>query len=217
MTGKEVYKIWAPFECKWADWVRPVPFVQIDDEDFKIYRNGNFDIPKINYLNELKEDTAIIVDLPEHYSINEGIALSRLGYRPIPVFNGTAQTKGARATVDNHAVESGLIFGGIELQKIELKQDAPPVFLTDSNRLNRYKLDISIFDNSWDLYHQDLPSAEYFLKNGIDKVIVRGNKFNKDLKKILYRHQEKGMKIYFTEGYEEPKEVKLKQIKEAKN
>lgn len=217
MTGKEVYKIWAPFECKWADWVRPVPFVQIDDEDFKIYRNGNFDIPKINYLNELKEDTAIIVDLSEHYSINEGIALSRLGYRPIPVFNGTAQTKGARATVDNHAVESGLIFGGIELQKIELKQDAPPVFLTDSNRLNRYKLDISIFDNSWDLYHQDLPSAEYFLKNGIDKVIVRGNKFNKDLKKILYRHQEKGMKIYFTEGYEEPKEVKLKQIKEAKN
>lgn len=214
MTGKEVYKIWAPFDVKWIDWVRPVPFVQIDDEDFKIYRNGNFNIPKINYIKELEENIAIIVDLPEHYSINDGVALAKLGYRPIPVFNGTAETKGAKATVNNHAVESGLIWGGIELQKLNLKQDAPPVFLTDSNRLDRHKLDISIFDNSWDLYHQDLPSAEYFLKNGIDKIIVRGNSFNKDLKKILYRHQEKGMKIYFTEGYNEPEEVKLKKVKD---
>ena len=214
MTGKEVYKIWAPFDAKWIDWVRPVPFVQIDDEDFKIYRNGNFNIPKINYIKELEENIAIIVDLPEHYSINDGVALAKLGYRPIPVFNGTAETKGAKATVNNHAVESGLIWGGIELQKLNLKQDAPPVFLTDSNRLDRHKLDISIFDNSWDLYHQDLPSAEYFLKNGIDKIIVRGNSFNKDLKKILYRHQEKGMKIYFTEGYDEPEEVKLKKVKD---
>lgn len=214
MTGKEVYKMWAPFECMWTDWVRPVPFVQIDDEDFKIYKNINFDIPKINYINELKNNTAIIVDLPEYYSINEGIALAKLGYRPIPVFNGTAETKGAKATVNNHAVEASLILGGIELQKIELDKNAPPVFLTDSNRLNRYKMNISIFDNSWDLYHQDLPSAEYFLKNGINKIIVRGNRFNKDLNKILYRHQEKGMKIYFTDGYEKPEEIKLKKIKD---
>lgn len=214
MTGKEVYKLWAPSGCKWTNWVRPVPFTQIDDEDFKIYRSGNLSIPKINYLGELKKDTAIIVDLPEYYSINEGIAFSKIGYRPIPVYNGTAQTKGSRATVDNHAVEAGLIWGAIELGKIKLEKDAPPVFLTDSNRLNRYKLDISIFDNSWDLYHQDLPSAEYFLSNGIKNIIVRGNSFNKDLKKILYRHQEKGMKIYFTEGYENPKEIKLKKIKE---
>lgn len=186
----------------------------LDDEDFKIYKNTNFYIPKINYISELKENTAIIVDLPEHYSINEGIALAKMGYRPIPVFNGTTETKGAKATVDNHAVEAGLIWGGIELQKIELKQDAPPVFLTDSNRLNRHKLNISIFDNSWDLYHQDLPSAECFLKNGIDKIIVRGNIFNKDLNKILYRHQEKGIKIYFSEGYDEPNEIKLKKIKD---
>ena len=216
MTGKEVFKIWAPNGAKWVDWVRPVPFVQIDDEDFKIYKSGNFSIPKINYINELEKDTAIIVDLPEYYSINDGISLSKIGYRPIPVFNGTAQSKNARSTVDNHAVEAGLIFGALELQKVELDTDAPPVFLTDSNRLNRYKVDIFIFDNSWDLYHQDLPSAEYFIKNGINKIIIRGNEFNTDLKKILFRHQEKGMKIYFTEGYDEPKEVKLKKIKEGK-
>lgn len=214
MTAKEIYIIWAPFDAKWTDWVRPVPFVQIDNEDFTVYKNGNFEIPKINYLNKLDRNSAIIVDLPEHYSINEGIALAQMGYRPIPVFNGTAQTKGASATVNNHAVEAGLIFGGIELQKIKLELDAPPVFLTDSNRMNRHKLDISIFDNSWDLYYQDLPSAEYFLKNGINKIIVRGDKLNKDLSKILYRHQEKGMQIYFTEGYDIPEEIKIKMIKE---
>lgn len=213
MTGKDVYKIWAPSASKWTQWVRPVPFIQIDSEDFKVYKSGNFSIPKINYINEIQNDTAIIVDLPEYYSINEGLALSKIGYRPIPVYNGTSETKGARATVDNHAVEAGLIWGAIELEKIELKNDAPPVFLVDSNRLNRYKLDISIFDNSWDLYPQDIPSAEYFLENGIDKIIVRGNSFNMDLKKILYKHQNKGMKIYFTEGYEKPKIVKLKGTK----
>lgn len=217
MTGKEVYKVWASTGCKWTDWVRPVPFTQIDDEDFKVYKSGIFSIPNIKYINELKKDTAIIVDLPGYYSINDGLALSKLGYRPIPVYNGTSQTKGAKATVDNHAVEAALIWGAIELKNTNLTNDAPPVFLTDSNRLNRYKMSISVFDNSWDLYHQDLPSAEYFLNNGINKIIIRGNSFNKDLKKILYRHQEKGMKIYFTEGYENPKEVKIKKIKETKD
>ena len=216
MTGKEIYKIWAPNKAMWVDWVRPVPFIQIDSEDFKIYKSTNFVIPKINYIKELKKDTAIIVDLPEYYSINDGIALSKIGYRPIPVFNGTAENNNAKATVNNHAVEAGLIFGAAELKNIELDFDAPPVFLTDSNRLNRYKYDVSIFDNSWDLYNQDLPSAEYFLKNGITKIIVRGTKFSLDLKKLLYKHQEKGMEIYFTEGYDEPNKIKLKKIKERR-
>ena len=176
----------------------------------------NLTIPTIYYLNELKKDTAIIVDLPEYYSINEGVALGKLGYIPIPVYNGTDEQKGARATVNNHAAQAGLIWGAMELQKIELPKDAPPAFLLDSNRMNRFKLDISIFDNSWDLYPQDIPSAEYFLENGINKIIIRGNIFQKDLKKILYKHQEKGIKILFTEGYEEPKETKLKKIKESK-
>ena len=210
MTGKEVYKLWAPENVKWIDWVRPVPFIEIDSEDFKISQTINFEIPQIYYLKEMKKDTAIIVDLPEYYSINEGIALAKLGYRPIPVFNGTAQTKGARATVDNHAVESALIWGGIELQKINLENDAPPVFLTDSNRLNRYKLDISIFDNSWDLYHQDVPSGKYLRENGIEKVLVKGERFNRDLKKILYNYQKVGIKIFYTDGYNEAKLVKLR-------
>ena len=31
MTGREVYEIWAKEGAKWTDWVRPVPFIAIDD------------------------------------------------------------------------------------------------------------------------------------------------------------------------------------------
>lgn len=30
MIGKEIYKIYAPNDAKWTEWVRPVPFIAID-------------------------------------------------------------------------------------------------------------------------------------------------------------------------------------------
>lgn len=210
MTGREIFKIWAPTGAKWVDWVRPVPFIQIND-NLKIYENIDFTIPEINYINNLYKDTAIIVDLPGNESIEEGIALSKIGYRPIPVYNGTKEQEGAIATTDNHSIEVGLIWGASELKKTQISDNAPPTFLLDTNRMNRYKMNVSVFDNSWDIYDQDIPSAEYFIKNGIDKIIVRSQSMQKDLKIILYEFQKKGIKIFFTKGYgEEPKKVTIR-------
>lgn len=209
MTGIDIFKIWAPTEANWVDWVRPVPFVSIDNR-FEAYEVGDFTIPNISYIKELKKDTAIIIDLPGNESIKEGLATAKLGFRPIPIYNGTDEQKGAMATVDNHSIKIGLIKGAKELQKIKISNDAPPTFLLDSNRMNRFKMNVSVFDNSWDIYAQDFPTAEYFLKNGINKIIVRGEKIQKDLRKILYKFQKKEIKILFTNGYEEPKEVKIR-------
>ena len=213
MTGKDIYKIWAPTDAKWVDWVRPVPFIDIN-EKLELYEVSNFEIPNINYIHKLIPNTAIIIDIPGSESIKEGLAVAKLGYRPIPIYNGTTETKKARATVNNHLVTMGLIQGAIELKKIEISNNAMPAFLLDSNRMNRYKIDISVFDNSWDIYAQDIPSAEYFLKNNINQIVVRGEKIQKDLRKILYKFQEKGIKILFTNGYEEPKLVKIERILE---
>ena len=161
-------------------------------------------------MNEVQKNTAIIIDLPGNDSIEEGIALARMGYRPVPIFNGTDEQAGAIATVDNNCIKLGLIKGALELEKIKISDNAPPAFLLDTNRMNRYKMDFSVFDNSWDIYAQDMPSAEYFLQNGIKKMIIRGEKIQKDLKKILYKFQEKGMEILFTNGYEEPKRVRIR-------
>ncbi len=211
MTNKEIYKIWAPDKKRWVDWVRPVPFINIDDsssrKEFIDYR-----IPSINYLKEVLNDTALIIDIPGIDSIKEGISLAKLGYRPIPIFNGTDPPIGTISTTNNQIIKPLLIWGAFELKNIKLKNDAPPVFLLDQNRLNRYKINNGIFDNSWDIYDGDLPSPKYLLENGINKIIVRSNFQAKDLRKILYKWQKNNIKIFFTNGYEEPKELKLKKF-----
>lgn len=209
MTGRDIFKIWAPEKSMWTNWVRPVPFVMINEE-FKGYEISDFTIPKINYIKKLIPDAAIFIDLPSDNSIKEGIALGILGFRPIPIYNGTDEQEGAISTVDNNSIKVGLIKGAIELEKIKISNNAPPAFLLDTNRMNRFKMNPSVFDNSWDIYAQDIPSAEYFLKNGISKIIIRGDSIQKDLEKILYKFQKKGLKIFFTNGYEEPKEIKIK-------
>jgi hypothetical protein len=209
MTAKEIFKIWAPTGAKWVDWVRPVPFVGLDNSQGakQAYR---FEIPLINYLSALPDNTAVIVDLPSSDSIEEGLALAQLGFRPIPLFNGTNEQAGAMALVDNRPMEMALQWGASVLAKIALPPNAPPAFLLDSNRLHRYKMKVAIFDNSWDLYDQDLPSAEHFLSSGITKIIVHSEKLSKDLQKIFQKFLQKGVKILFTDGYEMPKEVVIK-------
>lgn len=210
--SKEAYKMWAPFGKRWTDWVRPVPFIQTE----KNVINDNivdYSLPNIEYLKECIKDMAIIVDVQGDDSVKEGISLAKLGYRPIPVFNGTNPSRGTLSTANNYLVSILLEWGASKIKNIQLDDDAPPVFLLDSGRLNRYKINRSIFDNSWDVYPQDLPSYKYFFANGITKLLVRGSKINGDLKKLLYKYQRKGMKIFFTDGYLQIKEVKISKTK----
>lgn len=209
MTGKDIFKIWAPAGARWTDWVRPVPFVSMKGT-FQTDTAYNFTVPPVNYISTRPADTAIIVDLPGYDSISEGLALTRFGFRPIPLYNGTNEQEGAMALVDNHMVERALIWGAAKLAELEIAPDALPAFLLDSNRTHRFKMNVSVFDNSWDLYDQDIPSAEYFLNHGIHNIIVRSEKIQDDLSKILYKFSGKGLKILFTKGYEAPKEVKVK-------
>ncbi|MBQ3584414.1 MAG: hypothetical protein IJA27_06845 [Lachnospiraceae bacterium] len=206
MTNKEIFRIWAPAGKKWVDWVRPTPFVGMNEYS-KQYNISNFTIPTIDYIDESYENAAIIVDLPGGESVLEGLALAKSGYRPIPVYNGTIEQPGARATVDNQSVGVALIWGATELRNIKIEDEALPAFLLDSNRMNRFKMEISLFDNSWDLYHQDLPTAEYFLKNGIRKIIIIGESVSKDLKKIFYGFQKKKIEIFLAKRYEKPKKI----------
>lgn len=208
MTAKEIYRIWAPVGKTWVDWVRPVPFMGIGEYS-KQYACSSFQVPRPDVSNEIYRDGAIFVDLPGEESVSMGIALARQGYRPIPVYNGTIEQMGSRATVDNQTVGEALWMATTELSQIEIADDALPTFLLDRNRLNRFKMEIALFDNSWDIYPQDIPSAEYFTAKGIRKIIIIGESVSKDLKKILYDYQKKNITIYLTNGYEAPKKVKL--------
>ena len=119
MTDKELYRIWAPLGKKWIEWVRPVPFVEIQEHS-KEYNFTLFEVPAMDFPEETFADAALVVDLPGAESIEVGIALAKEGYRPIPIFNGTIEQPGARSTVDNQSVGMGLICGAEQLQKIDL-------------------------------------------------------------------------------------------------
>ena len=213
MRGKEIYKIYAPNGAKWTDWVRPVPFVAIDTYNRKPI--ADWMERKAMFLKNYQQDTAIFVDLPGKESIELSIDLAYKGYRPIPIFNGIDEQPGSQATTNTYLIESCLINGSEKLKNIKLDNNANPAFLLDSYRTNRYRAKESIFDNSWDLYKQDIPSAEYFKQNGITKIIIVGDDIQRDLKKIFLKFQEKGIDIYITDGYTFPQKVKLtKTIKE---
>ncbi len=220
---KKVYQTWAPAGKKWVDWVRPVPFIAHGGPAGG-YSNFDFAVSDVCFVPEELKDAAVIVDLPGMESIKEGLTLAKAGYRPIPIYNGTMAQTGARSTVNNQPVAEGLVLGAaiLEEQKLgeSIKDDALPAFLTDSSRMNRYKMEISLFDNSWDVYHQDLPSVDYFLENGIRKILIigdvasggkkSGEKISRDLKKILYPFQKKGITIYWMERYGTPKKVTIR-------
>ncbi len=220
MTPKEAYKIWAPSGRKWVDWVRPVPFVQINECEKK-YSSSELEIKETEVLllnnnifsstlmNEGTKSSAVIVDLPGAESVKMGLELAMLGFRPVPVYNGTIEQRGACATVDNQSVCEALIAGADILKNMEIEEDAPPAFLTDKNRLNRFKMNISVFDNSYDMYHQDFPTAEYFLKNGINKILIISSSFSVDLKIIFYEFQKKNMEFYLAGKYKGFKKVRI--------
>ncbi len=208
MRGKEIYKIYAPIGAKWIEWIRPVPFVAIDT--YNRQPIGNWINRKAMLLREYQQTTAIFVDLPGKEGIEFGIALANIGYRPIPLFNGTNKQQGSQSTTDTCLVESCLINGGEKLKNIQLKNNASPAFLLDNSRTNRYRAKESIFDNSWDLYGQDIPSLEYFKQNGIIKIIVVGDIIQQDLRKIFFKFQDAGIEFYLTDGYLPVKKVILK-------
>ena len=219
MTGREAFQIWALKEENWTIWVQSVAFVMYD-KGVTAGNNGNMfsiidrNLPVIYYLTKLQKDIAIFVDCPGYTGVNEGLALAKLGWRPIPLYKGTNETPGTTALIDNHEIENSLIWAADELGKMSFAKDAPPAFLIDYNRMYKIRKKSVIFDNGWDIFTEDIPTAKLFLENGIDKVLIRGNSILRDLKKVLYPCQKKGIKILFTDGYETPKEVRLKKPRE---
>lgn len=205
MTNREIFKIYAPANKKWVDWVRPVPFMEINDNT-PPYTPLNYILPCVKFIDT--KNTAVIVDLPDIRSVEIGILLAKNGFRPIPVYNGVKEQTGSKAVTDNSAIIPALVWGAGVLSELELPDNAPPAFLTDSDRLQQHKISISLFDNSWDLYHQDLPSEKYFLNNGIERILVISNKISRDLKAIFYDYPEKKVEIWWTNGFDEPKRIK---------
>ena len=205
MKNKDYYKLWAPTTSIWSAWVRPVLFLDIDKVDDK-----NFILPDISKEIVYKEDTIYIIDLPKEESVLTGMKMLEKGYRPIALYNASPSPAKSFALVDNISIQEALKWSTDLLKEAKLNDASLPVFLLDSNRILRHKYDPSVFDNSWDLYNQDIPSPEFLKKHKIKNIIIYTDEVLRDLKRIFYDFQEKGFNIYHTIGANDLTKLNLK-------
>jgi len=189
------YKIWAPNDVLWTEWVKPVLFANMPKERFE-----KIDIPTLSWITQADYTTAIIVDLPGKEGVLEGLALARLGYRPVLLYNGVYGSNTASMIVPVKEIANALCKGTDELATMNLRPDAPPAFLLDSNRMRGFGKQPGKYDNRWCVFPQDMPSASFLLDKGIRSIIVRTNERQNDLSHILYRYEAQGIAIYLNNG-----------------
>lgn len=186
----ELYKKWAPDTAMWTQWAKPVVFMNMGTT--RVYQKKNSEQTASRWIDYRKK-CMVIVDLAEGEGIREGLFLAKRGFRPVPLYNGVPG--GANAVVPMAGIVDGLWQGGAVLEKILLSDKANPAFLLDSNRCKGAKKKPGTFDNRWCVVPQDLPSASYLMKHGIEEVVVRTEALESDLKPILYKYQKQGMRV----------------------
>lgn len=198
----ETYKIWAPEDSVWAPWAKPVLFI-----NQPIKSNCNMEISNLTWEQTVDNHTMVIVDLPSYSGVVEGLALARLGFRPVPLYNGVNGPSSSIIKVTD--IVRALFEGAEELSTYSIRSDAPPVFLLDSNRMTTGGKRPGIYDNRWCVFPQDMPSASFLSQKGITKIIVRSDSIRNDLSHILLRYQEQGIDIYLSNEKEGEKKVNV--------
>ena len=203
MTNIAAFKTWAPDGALWTEWAKPVLFASMTQPN-----PLPLEIPEIRWMHYFNKNTAVIVDMPGKKGVEESLALAQIGYRPVPLYNGVCVENFSNMVVDVRDLSRALYAGAQMLAAMSIRQDAPPVFMLDSGRMRYPGKSPGMYDNRWCVFPQDMPSASFLHKQKITTVIVRiipeetflSNKIQDDLKHVLYRYQEAGIKIQHTLG-----------------
>ena len=133
--------------------------------------------------------------------------------------------KGRTMVVNVDTIARTLYKATTFLQEEKIPLNGPPVFMLDANRLDTKKTPMyknarqdGYFDNRWCVFPQDMPSGTFLLEKGIDTIILSTSDIKEDLLHILFRYQEKGLKILLykkeeiLKEYDVPKPTKYKAI-----
>ncbi|MFN7919807.1 MAG: hypothetical protein U0Q16_06900 [Bryobacteraceae bacterium] len=216
ISKDEAYDVWRPRASLWTPWVKPVLFAFLDEVQPGASPDSTFlrkwDVP-------LEQATAIVVDLPAAEGVIAGLALARVGYRPIPVYNACpfplydpeAVSQSILAigyadvpvAVDVIPIMRAILRGTEALRECSLAQNAPPVFLVDRNRAGHGRPDIDWFDNRSFVSAADFPSADFLKQRGIHRVIVvgPGGDPGRDLTSVLIAWQSAGLEFSYQDAW----------------
>ncbi|HLZ12845.1 MAG TPA: hypothetical protein VKP58_09675 [Candidatus Acidoferrum sp.] len=216
MTREEVFLTWAPQDSIWSPWVLPVPFAQLNCLDFTRPAAAEQAMAVPTWLREgNREGQAFVVDIPGRDAMKFGLALADIGIRPVPVIDGSpgagdfyfgrnpeASTKPTwhpNVVVDMTELLRTLCEGAARLKEVVLPPVALPAFLLDSDRRTGHRpAQIGMYDNRWQVFAQDFPSAKFLLGHGVRRVLLvqeRTGQPQEDLAHVLLRWQEGGIAI----------------------
>jgi hypothetical protein len=84
MTREELFDAWAPTGGPWSDWAKPVLFAHWPRPLPAVADAPPADI---SWVPPSAERVALVIDLPGAASVQVGLALAAVGYRPVPLFN----------------------------------------------------------------------------------------------------------------------------------
>jgi hypothetical protein len=179
VNAREVYEVWAPPSGRWTPWAKPAVFPLVDSilpsapPDPASVPSETFTLGPLatRYrANARVSFVAVVVDLPGARSVAVGLALGRLGFRPVPLFNALA-APGAAVPMDE--VVRALLGGAEELRSMALARDAPPAFLLDSRRAGEgVSVNRGMFDNRSVAFATDFPSARVLQEHGLGRVVL---------------------------------------------
>src|SRR5215469_8051185 len=90
MTRAELYKLWAPDDSVWTQWAKPVLFADSSFDNLPLSEPPGWRMLNLSWAPSSTSGTAVVVDLNGLESVKVGTALGHAGFRPVPLFNGTA-------------------------------------------------------------------------------------------------------------------------------
>jgi hypothetical protein len=168
-----IFAAWAPLHSPWSRWAKPAVFAHIPAE-LEIPATTETTV-EVSAYPESRHRCAVVIDLPGPQAVATGLALARIGYRPVPLFNSCPPSPDDAvqmiAAVDARAVLVALVGAAPELATLSLPVDAPPVFLLDSLRsAPGVGVGVRMFDNRSAVFASDFPSAEFLRGQGIHLV-----------------------------------------------
>lgn len=216
MTREEVFLAWAPQDSIWSPWVLPVPFAQLNCLDF-IHPAADGQVPSMpGWITDgERAGQAYVVDIPGRDAMKFGLALAGFGVRPVPVIDGspgagdfyfsqeaevsTEPRWHPNVVVDMSELLRALCQGAAMLKDIPLSPVAMPAFLLDADRrLGHRPPQPGMYDNRWQVFAQDFPSARFLLERGVRRVLLvqeRKGQPREDLAHVLLRWQEGSIAI----------------------
>jgi hypothetical protein len=140
--------------------------------------------------------TVLVVDLPGLESVWTGLAMTRRGYRPVPLYNACT---GPNEVVEMTPIMRGLRAGASYLASLTMPADASPAFLIDADRMTHLRAILpGMFDNRWKVFPQDFPSARFLTEKGYSQALLMqrgGREPKEDLAHVLRRWADAGIAL----------------------